>query len=427
MRILIVTPYLPHAQIGHGGGSAVRSLVAELARRHEVAIVSLLRPGEADLIESVTELGVAVHPVPFVDRAAAGGARLGLAATRALAVGRALLTGYPFYVTKYASTALSTTTISVAQSWRPDVIQVEYLQLALLMRSLRRWRERSNETATPRLILDSHELGSLPRRRRATTARGPHRAWLRATAAAWDRLARDASRWADSTLCVTDQDRRLYQQAGGSNLITIPLGIDTRSLQPVRDVDPPARVLFLGSFRHPPNRRAAALLCDHIWPLARPQLPDWELVLAGPGSDAFLLERTSIPAGVRATGFVPDLTDLFRSSRLFAAPLTEGGGIKIKILEAMARGIPVVTTPIGAEGITVQSDDLVAWAETPADFAAALVAAAEDLPGARLRAARARRHVERFFGWETVVQRLEAVYSGVAGSGAPDLPEEFGR
>ena len=127
MRILIVTPYLPHARVGHGGGSAVRSLVAELARRHEVMVVSLLRPGEADLIESVTGLGVAVHPVPFVYRAAAGGARFILAAKRALAVGRTIITGYPFYVTKYAGAALSAATISVAESWRPDVIQVEYL------------------------------------------------------------------------------------------------------------------------------------------------------------------------------------------------------------------------------------------------------------------------------------------------------------
>ena len=427
MRILIVTPYLPHAYIGHGGGSAVRSLVAELARRHEVTVVSLLRPGETDLVDSVTRLGVAVHPVPFVDRAATGSARLGLAASRAVAMGRVLITGYPFYVTKYASSALSRAAISVTESWRPDVIQVEYLQLALLMRSLRRWRERSGDTTAPRLILDSHELGSLPRRRRAATARGPHRIWLRVVAAAWDRLARHSSRWADTTLCVTDQDRRLYQQAGGSNLITVPLGIDTRSLQPVRDVDPPARILFLGSFQHPPNRRAAALLCDHIWPLARPKLPGWELVLAGPGSDTFLAEQTSMPAGVRATGFVPDLTDLFRSSRLFAAPLTEGGGIKIKILEAMARGIPVVTTPIGAEGITTQSDDLVTWAETPAQFAAALVTAAEDQRGAQLRAERARRHVERHFGWEAVVQRLEAVYAGEPDSGAVEPPQEFGR
>jgi glycosyltransferase involved in cell wall biosynthesis len=111
-----------------------------------------------------------------------------------------------------------------------------------------------------------------------------------------------------------------------------------------------------------------------------------------------------------ATGFVDDLDHLFRDAALFVAPLGEGGGIKIKILEAMARGIPLVTTPIGAEGITRRDDDLVAWAEDPTAFAAAVVAAARDPKAASDRAVRARALVEEHFSWQAVVRRLEAVY-----------------
>ena len=415
MRILLITPYLPHPRIGHGGGSAVRSLARELAGRHELHLLSLERPGESDLVAATAADVASLHTVKFLDRRAAGCDRLRLGGARLGAFGRALASGYPQYVTKYASRALVRTALDIARDVRPDIIQVEYLQLALLLRSLRRWRDGlAPSSPRPRLVLDSHELGSLPRRRRARRAGWLPRRLLLAEAARWDHLASDASRWADATLCVTEQDRRLYSRAGGVNLVTVPLGIDTRNLTVDRaPVDPP-QALFIGSFQHPPNRAAAALLCDRIWPAVRARLPRWELVLAGPGSDTFLAGHANRPAGVRATGFVDDLAALFRESRLFVAPLTEGGGIKIKILEALARGIPVVTTPIGAEGIVERSQDLVWWAEGADDFADRVVAAAQAPADADIRAAEARRHIEARFSWHAVVKELETVYRGDA-------------
>ena len=90
MRILIVTPYLPHEHVGHGGGSAVRGMVAELARRHEVKLVSLVRPADAHRIGEVTALGATVEAVPFLDRSATGLGRVRLVAGRSLAAVRAV-------------------------------------------------------------------------------------------------------------------------------------------------------------------------------------------------------------------------------------------------------------------------------------------------------------------------------------------------
>jgi glycosyltransferase involved in cell wall biosynthesis len=424
VRILIVTPYLPHRSVGHGGGTAVRSLVRALAGRHEVQLVSLVRPGEEDRLGEAAPPTVPVHAVPFVDRQAHGVQRLRLLAGRMAAVPRALSTGYPFYAAKYASARLDRTVRAVAARWEPDVIQVEYLQLALLLRHLRPWRDRRRrqERPAPRLVLDSHELGSVPRRRRAAAARGLRRAALQAEARSWDRLARDASGWADATLCVTPGDLAGYRDLGGRRLVWVPLGIDTDGLASTRDPVAPPRALFLGSFGHPPNREAAALLCQHIWPAVRERLAGWELILAGPGSDGFASDLDAagaLPDGVRGVGFVDDLDALFAGSRLFVAPLFSGGGIKIKILEALARGIPTVTTPIGAEGIVEPGDDLVGWATSPGEFVDAVVAMAGDPDGAERRAGRARHHVATRFAWPAIVQRLEAVYREETPPGAP--------
>ncbi|MBE0564342.1 MAG: hypothetical protein IH621_00140, partial [Krumholzibacteria bacterium] len=82
MKIMVLTPYLPHARVGHGGGTAVRDLVRALSRRHRVLVVSLLRPGEAAAVGEVEALGAEVTTIPFADRSVRGAGRLGLVTAR---------------------------------------------------------------------------------------------------------------------------------------------------------------------------------------------------------------------------------------------------------------------------------------------------------------------------------------------------------
>ena len=412
MRVLIVTPYLPHRSIGHGGGVSVRELTRHLARRHETHLLALLRPGDADRVDEVAELGAAVHTIPFTDRGASGARRLALTADRARSWLRSRRTGYPFYAEKYHSPALSRAVAAAVDRLRPDVVQIEYLQLSLLCRDLRRAREGAG-AAGPRLILNSHELGALPLRRRAETTRNPLlRARLAARARAWDRLQAAATRWADVTLCVTDQDRVLLESAGGERCATVPLGIDTAAIVPVWEPRDPPRLLFVGSFGHRPNRVAAKFLVDKVWPNIAQCNGFAHLVLAGRGSDVFLSGLGRQPERVQALGYVEDLTPLFRECRLFVAPLAEGGGIKIKILEAMARGIPVLTTPIGAEGIVDSAEDALATAGADATFAEAMIRVLAAPEAARGRAERARRIIEQRFSWSAITERLTALYEG---------------
>lgn len=412
MRVLVVTPYLPHSRVGHGGGTAVRSLVGELARLHDVRVVSLVRPGEASLVPDVANLGVGVSEIPFLDQQARGWQRAALMAQRIPAAGRALAGRYPYYVAKYGAPGLMSAIVAEVRGFGPDVVQFEYLQMALPLRELRRLRDDGNLGGQRlRFVLNSHELSSLPRRRRAAATRNDLlRAWLHAAAGAWERLQIDATHWADATLCVTAQDHDLLAALGGVNLHTLPLGVDTRDVEYRPVAAPPRRALFLGSFQHPPNRSAARMLVEVIWPRLRPQLPGWELILAGPGSDTFLAGLPESADDVRGLGYVDDLGELFASCRLFLAPLTEGGGIKIKILEAMGRGLPVVTTPIGAEGITSAADETLWLAPDITAFPGLAVAAATQPDEAARRAERARRLIEADFSWAAIAGRLTEIY-----------------
>ncbi|MFT5783286.1 MAG: glycosyltransferase involved in cell wall biosynthesis [Candidatus Krumholzibacteriia bacterium] len=419
MKIMVFTPYLPHRRVGHGGGVAVRDLLTWLAKTHEVMVVSLIRPGEDELISEVVSLGVKVSPIPFADANSRGLKKLSLLSQRLLAWLRSLRSGYPLYVEKYRQDALTKAAVAAVREFKPDAIQIEYTQLSLWAQALRQDFENRGHKL-PRLILNTHELGSLPRERRAARAGNSLARFLASNEAkAWQRLQVDASHWVDTTLCVTAEDQELYEQMGGQNLQTVPLGMDLTKLkadwQP-GNLDGRETYLFVGSFGHRPNVLAARLLLDEIWPLFRKRRPAAVLVMAGRGSDDFLngliSESEQKKQGVEALGFVDDLTPHFRTCRLFVAPLPEGGGIKIKILEAMARGVPIVTTSVGAEGIARPEDNILTIAECGPSFANAMEAEVSNDELSFRKATAGRRHMEAHFSWQAIAERLSKIYAG---------------
>lgn len=414
MRILVASPYLPHRRVGHGGGTAVRDLLRWLARRHEVTAACLVRPGEEDLVEDVRALGVTVASLPFAARGFRANPRAALLRARAAAAARSLASGYPLYVEKYWSPALAAGLAAVAAKQQPEAVQFEYLQLALHCRDFRRLPDHQR----PRLVLNTHELGSLPRERRAQLATSPlARLLARREAARWRRLQVDACGWADRTLCVTDQDRRLLAAMGGTRLETVPLGMDLEAVradwQPDRGG---CRVLFVGSFAHGPNRSGARAFLEEAWPLIRAAIPGARLDLAGRGSPEFLATLGGADLwrgrGVAAHGYVDDLAPLFRACHVFAAHLTEGGGIKIKVLEALARGVPVVATPVAAEGIAADGEPVPLVAAPGPPFADAVLRVMGDPGLAGGLAGGGRRLIEERFGWGAIVERLSVIYEG---------------
>jgi glycosyltransferase involved in cell wall biosynthesis len=342
---------------------------------------------------------------------------------------RAQRSGFPTYAEKYGADDLVRSIGRATTEFAPDAIQVEYLQLALVLRHLRAWRDGRPRGAAPggsdrpRLVLNTHELGSVPRHRRARLTRGfLRRQLLRREARRWEHLQVCATQWADVTLCVTAGDRVNLAALGGRNLVTVPLGMDTERIQAHYPESTGPRYLFLGSFAHRPNRVAAERLLARHWPAVTERIAGAELVLAGRGSREFI---AALPAAahrrtarVVALGFVEDLAGLLRECVALVAPLTEGGGIKIKILEAMARGLPVVTTPIGAEGI-VAAEDGAAWiADDDAAFTEAMLDVARRPVEARRRAERARQRIEEHFSWSAIATRLTRIYEdGIATEG----------
>jgi glycosyltransferase involved in cell wall biosynthesis len=166
--------------------------------------------------------------------------------------------------------------------------------------------------------------------------------------------------------------------APDARLRYVPNVVDVASIAPVPPPPPgsPPRVLFLGSWFYPPNVEAGRLLVERVLPLLRADVPEARLVLGGRGAgDALRLDPgTARSAGVDLPGFVDDVRDLYAQTTCVVVPLLTGSGSPLKFVEALAHGVPVVTTPKGAAGIdgTPDRDYLVATTGPDGDVAAGL-------------------------------------------------------
>lgn len=169
---------------------------------------------------------------------------------------------------------------------------------------------------------------------------------------------------------------------------------------------PGDEVLFVGHLGYHPNRRAVHELCAAILPRLRRLRPDTRLHVCG-RSPAPALARLVEAAGGRLTADPPDLGDAYRRAAVVAVPLREGGGTRIKIIEALAIGRPIVATAKAVEGLGLAPGTHYVRAETPREFATALARLLDDPDGARALAARGGEVVEARFG----SQAREAAYS----------------
>ena len=197
-------------------------------------------------------------------------------------------------------------------------------------------------------------------------------------------------------------------------------GIDTAHYPFPGGPRQPMTMLFLGSFRHTPNQVALDWFSRHVLPLIVEKLPSARLLVAG--SDPPPRHAFSDPSGaIDLLGFVEDIQPLFSQCALFICPIRSGSGVRVKLLEAFASGIPVVSTRLGAEGLAREDDEFCALADDPATFATRVVELLANPEKAAQMAARARREVEMNWDMAVVIERLAGRYSDLlaAKRGAP--------
>jgi glycosyltransferase involved in cell wall biosynthesis len=160
---------------------------------------------------------------------------------------------------------------------------------------------------------------------------------------------------------------------------------------------------------YPPNEDAVLWFADRIWPSLRQRWPDLVFQIVGTRPTARVIALAG-RAGIEVTGEVPDVRPYVEQALAFVVPLRSGGGTRLKILQAMAMGCPVISTRLGAEGLNVNDGDNILFAEQPADFAARI----EDLKSSPELASRltgsARALVLQRYDWQSCLGALDHLY-----------------
>jgi glycosyltransferase involved in cell wall biosynthesis len=201
-----------------------------------------------------------------------------------------------------------------------------------------------------------------------------------ATPAGWyARIQAERLRRAEARLCrasalvlaIQDEEREtLRRLAPQARIETLPVGVDLGRFREPSPVQPPI-VLIAGSFGWPPNEEGARRFLKEGWPLVRRSHPDSRLRVAGKDISESLA-RSASDAGAEVAGYVESMPTEFSDASVLVVPLWVGAGARVKIVESLAAGLPVVSTTVGVEGLGLSDGTHYLRADTPVALAAAV-------------------------------------------------------
>ncbi|MBI1354907.1 MAG: glycosyltransferase [Acidobacteria bacterium] len=288
-----------------------------------------------------------------------------------------------------------------------DALQLEYTQLAIYAADFRRIGT----------FLFEHDIyfQSVLRALRGTTSWTLRQRYLFEYLRAL-RFERRALRRFDSIQVCTSVNRR-YLESFAWNAPPIEdglrAGIDVSRYEFRDEGREPDTVLFVGNFRHPPNREALDWFLEGSWPLVRERRPQARLLVVGAQAPKDFAADLDGRPGVEYLGAADDIREPLGRYSVFVAPIRTGSGVRVKLLEAFAAGTPAVATRLGAEGLAEESGAILELADDPAAFADRTAALLEDAAGARQLARRARENVEQHWDMAVITRRLAERYREV--------------
>jgi polysaccharide biosynthesis protein PslH len=398
LRILAISPFSPRLDATHGGGKATANVLLRLAQSHRLALVHLRSPDELPADPALVARCELVVEVP---RAARDPRRL----RRRLRTLLGLARGSPLWAIETHGAALAPEVSAVASRWHPDVVQLDY---AILLDSV------SMLAPSLPVVLVDHEPGTAraSSELRSAGGRGP-RLRQRADLVAWRRFDRRTYRRASAVVVFTERDSEAVAKAAPeASVHVIPLGFDA----PSAALDPTGAdgsIVFVGSFIHPPNVDAALQLVQEILPLVRRRHPEATAYVVGDRPPAELVALAT--PNVVVTGRVDRVEPYLDRAAVVVAPLRQGGGMRVKVVEALAAGKALVATPLAVAGLDVRDGKHVLIARTLNGFADAVSGLLDDPDARRALGRDAHAWALEQPGWDEVVRRYEQVYESLAG------------
>ena len=381
MRLLLLSPYAIWPP-RHGTGTRIFHLARELGKRHQVTVVSFDNPAR---------FAGHLPPPPFES--------IGLPWTLIRpSRARRWLSRFGRLDRTAASPENLTKLSSVIALRRIEVVVAQDLRLATLLPVL---------SSLPVVWVADGVASELRRPSPQSDSSFYRRLQRRIEHLGWRRLETWTWKQADVLVAVSAEEASLLRERMGpqKRVIIAPNGVDVAYFSEVRHTETSRRALFVGS-RWWPNAEALNFFVAEVLPRIRREMPDFRLVVAGEVCTSREL-RLKSRDGIELAGFLEDLRPCLAASGVFVAPIRSGHGTRIKILEALAAGLPVVSTRKGAEGLKLRDGSEILLADEPEQLAGAVLRVLRDANLATRLASAARTLVRADYDWSRVAERLE--------------------
>lgn len=401
-RVLWLSHFLPWPP---KGGLMQRSyyLMRELSRHHDVRVVAFRQrahqPDEARLEEAkaaLSEFATLSHVSDLPEERMIGG-------RPALAL-RSLLPGPPYTIRWGTCPDYARAVKTAVMEFQPEVVHFDTISLAPYLDVV------GGIPAT----LNHHNVESHMLLRRAEQEKNPLKKfyfWQEGT-----RLARYeravAHRFRVHLVCADLDGERLVQTVGPVPYKEVPNGVDLEYFQPMGEVDAqqPDSMIFVGGLSWYPNAGAMRFFIQQVWPKLVSQRPQAELRIIGRSPPPDIVAAAQRDQRIKVMGFVDDIRPVVAESMVYVCPIFDGGGTKLKMIDAMAMGKAIVAHPVAAEGLGLEHGRDVLLSEAPGKLAEHCFRLFDDPDLRHSLGAAARHRAEAAFGFEAIGAALARTY-----------------
>lgn len=395
MRILVVSSYLPYPLFS-GGHIRLYNILKELSQHHEITLVCEMRGYQTE--KDRKEMEKLCKKVITLPRQKQWSFSTLVKSAFALD---------PFLVVGHTSDEMH----EVLREELQEPYDLIHVETFYVMQNL-------PETDIP-IVLVEHNVEYLVYKRYADAAPLPLRPLLYFDVFKMQRLEKSFWKTATTLVAVSEEEKSLMKR---NDVVVVPNGVDTEryTVSPTKLIpasEKEKRILFIGDFKWMQNTNTARWILTEIWPIVNESLQKegrhvklWMVGRTIPDSLKKLNTFSNVVLDERAP---KDTAEIFNRSDILLAPIRVGGGTSFKILEAMASGVAVVTTPLGREGITMKNAQEVAIGTTSEEIAKHVVALVKNDEKRITMVKSARALIEEKYNWKTIVQVLEKAYASV--------------
>lgn len=292
-----------------------------------------------------------------------------------------------------------------------DIIHVDTISLAPYVRDLK----------NVKVVLNHHNIESVMMLRRAENETNLFKKlYFYQEGVKLQRLERQICKNFDLNITCSDLDsERLKEAAGVTDCISIPNGVDLDYFQPTPGKIKAKSLVFAGGLSWYPNLDAMTFFLKEVWPNLVKKIPDISLTVIGKNPPDWILGMQKVYSNLRVTGFVEDVRPFLSEAQIYICPIKDGGGTKLKVLDALAMGKPLVADAIACEGIEVENNKSVIFASTPAEYIEKIEYLINNPQARENLSYNGTQLIKNLYGFQSIGKKMSDIYSNLA---QPHLP-----